>query len=469
MQPTQSVSTNASFGSLLDGFFDNVNNTIQQATQDMKNAGIELEIEAGEEIGRAIEQVKNAYQKELEYTIDRVSKEAKIAFDRLGTMVQQFEIATEDKLGELMSQAQQLANTLPFANKQPQLMRIKPRYIVIDDVAKTSFVTFKGNFVYSSTPGFEPSLSFSGRSCYLYDSDTQTLVFQVPHSAFGDADPTQYSYKTGILTLPWDDGSWWSHKTSSVFRVGLGALPTIAGTATVTYVSDKTDRLTKTVKNNYPFNGNDFYPEEWHTCYQKIYPTTDWKIDVSKAPRMTTEHYHGKHTQEIVSYTPGEIVLKVSLYCKDGHNIGIVNIGVEFDEYQDKKTQVLREEKIQMNWKNSKLLKPGLGETISFLTFDDYKGVHSEYGAPDLSGNVLKIAAEGNGMWKIWTEMPKNMGLEEADFSKKVNEEIALTRRLQRLLNTTNLPREMRPLPRPVPVITQTAEEPKEEKVATNT
>ena len=264
---------------------------------------MELEIEAGEEISRAIEQAKNAYQSELNKTIDKVSVAAKKSFDQLKSMVQAFEKDTGEGLNKLMVDAQQLANTLPFANKQPQLSSVKPRYLVIDDLAKTSFVVFKGNFPYTAKIGFEPSLTFTDKPCYLVDSNTQSFTFQIPHNAFSDVDPTKYGYKTGQLRVPFDDGWIWSHKNEFDYRIGLGALPQIAG-KTVEYVAKGTERNSEeTLSANYHYDGNSWYPTHWHEEDLHVYPKPGWTIDMSKAPVIVDFHRaHGKDSAATYSF-----------------------------------------------------------------------------------------------------------------------------------------------------------------------
>ncbi len=329
------------FGDDIKKLFKKVDDALEKATQGAIKAGIELEIGAGLEIENAIEQVKNAYRDELNVTTDKISKAAKVAFDDLKTMVEKFLKATNDELAELESEAQQLVDQLPFSNPRPLLRKVHPRFLVIDDLARASLVIFKGNFVSSGTPGFTPSLVFANKVCYLVDSNNQSLTFQVPHTAFNDTTANQYSYKTGELTIPWDDGYIFSHKTQSVFQVGLSALPYWAGYGTVLYRSSIADRL------------QNFY----------------------------------------------------------------------------------------VNWKDCQLLIPQPNEAILYLAFVDYKGNRNEYASPELSG-ILKIAAEGNGIWKIWAEPPEELGLNaKEDLSEKFAEQ------LQIFVKTANLPKELRLIP----------------------
>ena len=118
-----------------------------------------------------------------------------------------------------------------------------PRYIVIDDVSKQTFVMFKGVFPWVAKQGFEPSLKFDGNPCFLADSNTQCLTFQVSQAIFSQTNPDEYAYKTRDLAYLGITAGSLSHKTTFTYKAGLGALPKIAGNGTVTYLSHQTQRI----------------------------------------------------------------------------------------------------------------------------------------------------------------------------------------------------------------------------------
>jgi hypothetical protein len=397
------------FGGLLGGLWDQVNGTIQQAADDLKNAGLELEMEAGKEIGLAIENAKNAYKDSLDYTMDKVSKEANDFFNRLNGMVQKFQNQIDSDMADLKVEAQQIVNTLPFASKQPQLTSITPRYVVVDDVAKVSRVTFNGNFPWSATVGFEPTLSFADKQCFLFNKTTQSFTFEVSNAAFAKENKEMYAFSTGKLVVPWDDGYFWSHKTQFEYQVGLGALPQIAGKVEVEYVDKGSDRATQG-KSSPPkfYDGNQWYPEHWHTEHLDIYPDPGWLIDVTKTPNLIAQHVHGDHKQGIISVTPDKITVEIGLYCKSGEDIGKVWVHVDFSQWQYQPFEHKRVETYEINWKDDELLKPQGHEVISQVTFKAYDGSTQKFAAPDNSyRSVLKINAEGDGVWKIWAEAPR--------------------------------------------------------------
>lgn len=150
---------------------------------------------------------------------------------------------------------------------------------------------------------------------------------------------------------------------------------------------------------------------------------------------MNVRHDHGDHQQGIESFSATEIVLKVDLYCKDGHNIGIVNITIDFEQYKDDPAQLSREEGFELKWSDSLLIKPQAGESIYSVSFDDYKTAHNEYAAPS-NRDILKIEAQGNG---IWAEPPKELGLSLSDLSAHLAKEIAEAKRRHKLSLVENV------------------------------
>jgi len=365
-----------------------------------------MQSEIKAQINKTGAEVRSSYEKEVDITLDKLSKPATVAMDHLDSVVQKFEKNFED-LGELKLLVPQIANSLPFSSKRPHLRGTKPHYLILDGFKTSSLITFEGNFPCSAKPGFEPTFIFGGRHSILLNSTTGSLTFRVSHEAFKELKADHCSYRTGILHIPWDDGRFWSHKTEFVYQISLTALPQLAGNGYVEYSSKKTHRVIKHVKTvNFLFDGTEWCPEEWHDVEKKIHPEPGWTIDIDTKPRMMIKHEHGRHTQEIISHTDDEIVLKVSLYCRAGE-IGIVQVAVEFYQYQDQTFDDKHREEFHLNWRDSKLLEPHSNEIISKVSFTDYKGIHQEFAAPNLDSSVLKLGAEGTDKWKIWAEPPR--------------------------------------------------------------
>ncbi len=104
-------------GVLLDQFFDRA----QQFIDQVKNEGTYLEMEAGLQVRQSIVNAKVAYASSLELTMDRVDSTARNVIDQIRGSVESFQERNKATLRNLISQSQQLANTLPFHNDRPQV------------------------------------------------------------------------------------------------------------------------------------------------------------------------------------------------------------------------------------------------------------------------------------------------------------------------------------------------------------
>ena len=408
-------------GGLLDGLFNRVDLSIKDAINSAESAGIDIVIEAGRELELAIESAKNAYEDSLNLTIDKVEAAVKETFDQLNTLVTKFETQAIDAMNDLEARAQQIVNTLPGADRQPQLINIQPRYIVLSGSVEEVWVKFYGNFVDAATVGYEPSLAFNTSMCPLRENTTQRLIFAVTPQLITPSDPSKYNYTTGILSIPWkNSGILSSSQDIATFKIGFGTLPLYpAKSIIVEYASVVTNHVVvQKLSPNFSENGNRWYPEHWHTIYEHIYPAYGWKIEQSKTPsiNMVIEHGGNQNVQwGIESCSPAEIVVKISLYCGSGHDMGICHFNVTYWESQDQKQSTLRQETIDgLKWGDVKLLTPKDNEVISKLTVVTYDGKTLEFGGPDLS-HFFKVAAEGSS-WKIWADTPNDI---ESEASKK--------------------------------------------------
>lgn len=438
MDPTRAITY--TFKQALDSLFDRVNNTIHQAVGDIKNAAVDVEIQAGAEISRSIEQVKNAYENELEKTVEKISVEAGKSFNALNSIVAIFEKKAIDEMNDLMSQAQQLTNKLPFTSKQPQVRNVNPRYIVINDIAKTTFVTFKGNFFFAGTKEYEPVLNFGKNPCPLVDSTTESLTFQISQKDIIGHSKFAYTFNSGELSIPWDDGWILSHKKISLFRVGIGALPQVAGTGYVEYKSTETIRTEQhTLSPMTLYNGNLYYDggrTHWKEILVPFYPKPGWLINPSVPPVVACQVIHGEvKAPEIIGLSATGFFLKINLYIKDHAKIGQAYINVGFNEYIDQTKHNLRDEIFEMNWRDSKLLEPRGNEVISKVVFENYKGTKQELAAPDISSGTLKAEAALNGKWKIWAEAPKELQISKKDLSLTFNQKLENAHKFKSLLD----------------------------------
>lgn len=398
------VTLAAAFSHLLD----KVNHTIEDSIQTGESSAIDIELEAGREISLAIEGAKNAFEKELKETTDKVSATAKKTLDQLSTIVDKFEKGNAEAIKDIRTSTQQVVNALPFSSKQPQVTSIAPNALVPGSTAQ-AVVHFLGNFFYAAKEGFTPVLKLSDRVCTLTNSTTQCLEFSIDSDLIQNAHADKFARLQGNLQVFWDDGWVWSHKAENNYRIGLNILPNSPGKITVEYASHKKDWISQAVQSPYYIeNGNNYYPQRWHTKIETIYPAQGWMIDVTKPPALVAFHEHGKHQQSIESVTPQQIAVKIGLHCSEGKDIGIFHFRVDYTVTQEVTNTTKRTEDVSLKWGDSLLLTPNDDEEISRIVFNSFNGSHQEFVGPDLSNPYLKLASQGNGVMKIWAEIPKD-------------------------------------------------------------
>jgi hypothetical protein len=135
---------------------------------------------------------------------------------------------------------QQIANTLPFAGKEPQVTKVSPAYVVPKDSALSNDleINFLGNFPTSSQKGYEPYLKAGGQTFQAHNT-TQKLTFLVPQGAlFGNTAPqaNRLQFTNVSLVLPWQADRFLGllhARREDHFDILIGSLPASPGTITV--------------------------------------------------------------------------------------------------------------------------------------------------------------------------------------------------------------------------------------------
>ena len=170
---------------------------LQQAIDDAKNAGLNLEVEAGREVGLSLENFKNVYASSLNLTMDKLDTTATNQFEKIKTLVDEVQNNTVSSLDNFTAQAQQIINSLPFRKHEPQLTTTSPQYIVPSAIIYNMVISCKGNFEAAGIQGYTPTLTI-GNTVYQASGTNQLLQFHVPISAFAN-DPGIMTSKFGYV------------------------------------------------------------------------------------------------------------------------------------------------------------------------------------------------------------------------------------------------------------------------------
>ncbi len=392
--------------SVLDDLQKRVDGSIQQAINVGENAGIRLELEAGRQVTLAIQNAKNAYLESLDQTVDRLDAVARSSLNSLASMVQEMENKGSLEISRIEAAAQQLINTLPFANTHPQLKSVQPKYVVLPSSGRELTLQFWGNFKDAAHQQYEPSLEVGGRVYHPISTTTQNLAFR----CFIDKTSTsQFSCLSGLLKIPFEAGKFFTEKSVAEYKILLQVLPSSPGKIKVYYTSKQSEKImqNKTVTINARAD-NDF-PARSVTKTAVIHPDSGWSIDPSSVQGpFVHKGAHGSHGQpQIVSKDSNQIVAQVGLSAVDGKHMGRIAYDVRFFQVQQVQKIEKRQEELVILWQNSKVLDHENNEEVHKIEFDAFDGTHSEYAGPDLNNPYLKIRY-ANGKYQLSAEMPQD-------------------------------------------------------------
>ncbi len=375
---------------------------VQQAILDAQNAGLNLEVEAGREVSIAIENAKNAFSQSLNEAMDRIDRTARSTLDQLSSMVQEVQERNQIALKTIAARVQQLINTLPFAQLQPQVTDVSPRYIVPARQSYNVSIKFFGNFPFSSLAQFKPLLSIGGQKFAASENTTQELDFSVSSTVLfppTSVDPLKCSLVSAELSLPWERSEWWGlKKVSEVaqYKIQIGALPSSPGRITFQYTTPRvvTERQ-RFVQGVFHLSstreaGNNDQKDVPFT----VTPHAGWHV-IRGTSRVERYLPHGECTRPyFVSDAGDRVTYKASTIHISAGSAGIMDFCIGFDESREYTVQDPHTQNVALHWGDSVVLAQNVGK----LVFDAFDGSHAEFAGADLSNRFIKIKDEGGNL-----------------------------------------------------------------------
>ncbi|CAF24242.1 hypothetical protein [Candidatus Protochlamydia amoebophila] len=387
-------------GLLLNQFFDRTQQTIDQ----LKNAGLHLEMEAGAQLRQTIEQAKVAYADSLNLTMDRVDATTRNTFDQLETLVSGVQARNATLMKNMAASAQQIANTLPFHNDRPQLTTVLPRFILRTDQTPILFQFF-GNFERAAEQAYAPKLTFHGQDFTATHITIQKLEFSVLPTAVFPGNQLQNAkgvvYSEGTLETYYPGTVF--GRTAAVFHLTIGALPPSPGTLTLEYRRDRVqreERLCQTQKQHIGSRKNEGNNDVINHLF-KATPSEGWHV--KKGTSEANPSCGGRHTGPDFVSDDGDQVLWRGSTIKNtmdlGSESGWMDVTISFIEWQDQIVTEQFTETIDLKWGNTKVLQAAdfpLGKWK--LIFDSFDGDHHEFAGTDIDTSpYLKIKNQGGG------------------------------------------------------------------------
>lgn len=398
---------------IFDDYITRIDKTIQDAINSGNYAAIGLLSLAGDQLEKLIDHSANAYKDSLDYTLDTVSAEIHNFLIELETMIKDFESMVEANIQDTATLAQQIVNTLPLANLQPQLTSTKPRCFVVTNINGNSTVSFHGNFFWAGhyeeglfqDDDYTPQLTFGDRKCVLLHKENDDLEFEFPNAVFGNLPSKKYSKATGILSVFWKEQGWiLNTRRENRYHITLLALPIIAGTVIATFKSQTTEviRIEKHFSETVAGAGT------LRTFTYK--PDAGFLFDlgsikVAKYPDCypVTSNFH----PDALTYT---VHLNTnSRYARFGFGIQVSqlrnNVALQPDVTQS----------MELRWNESTTLNPNQQTgsrcdlSLSQFTFVDCRNKTSIFLSPYHNQGILKVQKTANGILKLTAEIPKDL------------------------------------------------------------
>lgn len=387
-------------GAALDKLMDQVNTAIISA----RNAGNSVAIEAGREVAISISNAKNAYLDSLNKTFDdHLNPTIRGTLDQLQTAANDVTTGTTTALADATAKAQQVVNSLPFRQHEPQLTKFTPRFVVPSRSTYPVMVRVFGNFEYAAQQKFTPNLNVSGHIYTPISSTTQELDFSVPVSDVFTADPNSHSYQSAVATLdvPWQSASLLGlikHKEKDSYRLYLGSLPAVIGsikfTVTTKHTEDGPPRTFTSGSFRQCSTGDCGNNDDLNHPY-RITPDNGCNV-VRGSARLNTSHTEGDWSQTFTGDDGNVVSYSVSTVHHRFGTSGAVNFTISFQEVCPHDVTDVNAQSVALVWGDSKVLPANAGTWL--VAYDSFDGHHTEFADSESSNPFLKVAGSVNSV-----------------------------------------------------------------------
>jgi len=397
------VPLNSSFaqagGITFGAFLEAGLNKLQELIAKAQEAGRVLEIEAALQAESVITQAKVAYKDSLETTVGALDKEQSKVYTEVDTLLKE----VEDQSNQVLTHAQTIANTLPFAKTFPQISGIDRPFALPSQAVYS--IDFPGNFPFAFSKDHLPSLTLPDKPPYTaVRYNNGAIGFDIPTSALGASSPQSMVKVQAVIAVPWDGNAWWEFwKGPSIasFAFQLAKLPNTPGKISV--VHNETKQVTETK----PFTSETWYFDSSSDDIEedRVYtvPEQDqkdgWSVDHNGLAfdlvdeQGDKEHdWWDKGLQEL-----GDT--KVVWRARTEHH----GMGTSGKIHWRVKGSLMRTvskptpsapEDTHLGWDTNKIFNYSSGEWK--VIFDRFDGSTTEYNSTDLTSPFLKLKASGS-------------------------------------------------------------------------
>jgi hypothetical protein len=279
-------------------------NTVNGVLAEAGRQGQVLTVTAAGQVLLAAGNLESALATDLDKDIDKVDDAARRSIDDLRTLVAQLSSDSAQVLNSGIAGAQQLINSLPFTNKNPQVRSYTPR-VATAAVNGPVQVTVDGNFFWASQQKLEVLLRAGGVTYKPNESTTARVGFALPADLFRRT-PGGLDRVSLELVAPYEKGVVFKSRPLGVFHLLVTVLPTApAKTLTLTNEVPVTgvEARTRTMPSDAGPGVGGWRLDSWDGCRDKEDTHTigadpgGWTIDASSV----TISYNRRTPDDIVA------------------------------------------------------------------------------------------------------------------------------------------------------------------------
>jgi hypothetical protein len=384
-------------GAALKGLMDNV----QQAIDKLGNTITSAEIQAGREVNIAISNAESAYKESLGTTVETLDPVIKQKLDSITSLANSFVNKTYTKIDDVMAQAQQIVDSLPFRAHEPQLTKVYPAFVVPTKDSGTIQLNFLGVFEYAARTGFQPTVQVNGKTFQVNVTGTQSLTCGIPLAEmFGNQinkNNTSVSFATIGLFVPWQDTVLFGLKKKDMtnrYSIPLGALPMSPGKIQLihTWTQPKTV-IQHVIRGPWQVSsqkeaGNDDHIDEPYTGT----PDTGWHVVQGSSKFTGSGHdYHEDFSDD----SGDKVTYKVTTRHQRSGSSGIVDFTIEFDQSKQESETKQQTDSISLGWGDSTSFNLPLGSWK--IVFDAFNNTHSEFNGSNHDNPFIEISDDNGG------------------------------------------------------------------------
>lgn len=358
----------------------------------------------------AIGQAESAYATQLDKTVGKLDQTTAQNVARLQSLVADLQSGGREAIVSAGMEAQQLVNTIPFTNKNPQVTSYSPRFVIPSNGGVVQ-LRIRGNFVYAYQQKQTPTLVVDGTTYQPNLLTTQELGFAVPATAFppSAAAPAPLSLE---LDTPYEHGKVFKTIRPGVFRLLLTSLPG-SPVVSATLTKQVTTTGTATAARRAPAVGGwtlNSYDCNEHQKTQSIAANPGWTIvpstvqytyDFNKNPGSADVQVAASRSNIVVTYST-----RPACFIGICNGCGSIVVHIDYQEEQAVTATSTESAPLRLRWGDVVVEPVPQGQwKVSLGLFD---GTTREFSGSDHSNKYVLVDDQSSNV-RIQVRAPEEL------------------------------------------------------------